>query len=54
MRHHADAALVLNELGPICRSTEEDVNDAMDRDAQRLVKRVILQREQEDEDSDFD
>eukprot|EP00892_Ulva_mutabilis_P001762 jgi/Ulvmu1/11587/UM079_0031.1 len=48
------ATLVLNELGPICRSAEEDVEIAMDRDAQRLVKRVILQREQEDEDSDFD
>lgn len=54
MDYHADAALVLNEVGPICRSTEEDVNEAMDRDAQRLIKRVILQREQEDEDSDFD
>lgn len=51
---HADAALVLNEVGPICQQGQgETKKDMMDRGVQQLVKRLVLQRQEQDEDSDF-
>lgn len=51
---HADAALLLNEVGPICqRGQDESKEDMMDRGVQQLVKKLVLQRQEQDEDSEF-
>jgi hypothetical protein len=56
----ADAALVLNQEGSICREEESSGVEAaeggpQEREMRQLVKRVLLQRQQDrdDEDSDF-
>lgn len=52
---HADAALVLNQEGDICRADGDEAASHEDREVRQLVKRVVLQRQQDadDEDSDF-
>ena len=51
----ADAALVLNQEGEICRTDGEAAAEQEEREVRQLVKRVVLQRQQDadDEDSDF-
>jgi hypothetical protein len=56
----ADAALVLNQEGSICREEEGSGaeaagGDPQEREVRQLVKRVVLQRQQDrdNEDSDF-
>lgn len=48
------AALLLNEVGPICqRGQDESQENMMDRGVQQLVKKLVLQRQEQDEDSEF-
>ena len=55
-RHAADAALVLNQEGDVCRQEGQTGADAEQDEMRQLVKRVVLQRQQslDDENSDFD
>lgn len=57
----AEVAIVLNGLGPVCRSSEEDGGGAEGGGAgedmrlvKQLVQRVVAERAEGDEDSDFD
>jgi hypothetical protein len=60
----AEVALVLNMLGPVCSSGADDDEGGGDGEAglrgedarlvKRLVQRVVAQREEGDESSDFD
>jgi hypothetical protein len=50
----ADVALILNELGSICQVADENQEEMMDRGVQQLVRQLVLQRQEDDEDSDFD
>jgi hypothetical protein len=53
-RAHADVALVLNEAGPICQQMpDESKEDMVDRGVQQLVRKLVIERQQEDEDSEF-
>jgi hypothetical protein len=52
----AVVAMVLNQEGDICRKEGTDAVDLEEHEMRRLVKRVVLQRQQgvDDEGSDFE
>ena len=51
----AEVALVLNQEGPVCSDEGRTAKEQEEQDVRQMVRRVVLQRQQdvEDEDSDF-